>query len=199
MTLFLWLGALGAWLFIVTFVVDGWTRPGYQSSRQPVSAWALGRRGWVQTANFVVCGLAVVVGAVAVADVQDSAVLAMAIGVFGVALVASGVFPMDAMRGYPPGTPDQTPADVSRRHKLHDWAGAVVFLALPVASILATFALPGAVWKAYSALTAAATFAGLLAFGQAWEDDHPRAGLIQRLTIVIGWVWLGLLFSRLAS
>ncbi|WP_262403428.1 DUF998 domain-containing protein [Actinomadura sp. CNU-125] len=133
MTAALWTGAAGTWGFVATFLLDGWTRPGYRPVRHPVSALALGPRGWLQTANFVVCGAAIAVGAVAVGDALDGAVLAGAIAVFGASLVASGVFPMDAMRGYPPGTPDGTPDDTSVRHRLHDWAGAVVFGSLPVA------------------------------------------------------------------
>ncbi|WP_017592058.1 DUF998 domain-containing protein [Nocardiopsis potens] len=194
MTALLWAGALGCWAFIAVFTVDGWTRPGYRPVRHPVSALALGARGWIQTANFVLCGLAVAAGAVALAGALGSTVLAVAVGVFGAALVASGVFPMDPMRGYPPGAPDGTPAEFSARHKMHDRAGALVFTALPTAAVIAAFALPEPAWKAYSGLTAALAAAGLFAFGRSWEEDGPRAGLLQRATIAVGWLWLGLLF-----
>ncbi len=199
MTVLLWVGALSAWLFIVTFALDGWTRPGYRPMRDPVSALALGPRGWLQTANFIVCGLGIAVGSIGAADALDSPLLGAVIAVFGCSLVASGVFPMDAMRGYPPGTPDTTPTDVSMRHKLHDWAGVLVFGSVPVAAIVAAFALPEAGWKWYSALTAAAASVGFVVFGQAWEQDHPRSGLAQRATIVVGWVWLGLVFAHAAG
>lgn len=199
MTALSWFGALGCWLFVVTFLVDGWTRPGYHPVRHPVSALALGRRGWIQTANFLGCGLAVTAGAFALAGAQDSLLLALVVGVFGVALVASGVFPMDAMRGYPPGTPEGTPEETSPAHQRHDWAGAAVFGSLPVAAIIAAFVVPGAGWKGYSALTAAVTLAATVAFGHAWENDHPRTGLVQRAAIVTGWLWLGLLFAHSAG
>ncbi|MDR7384543.1 DUF998 domain-containing protein [Promicromonospora iranensis] len=115
MTFLLWSGALGSWLFIVTFLLDGWTRPGYRPVRHAVSALALGSRGWLQTTNFIVCGLAITAGAVGLASALDSVLLALVVAVFGVALVASGVFPMDPMRAYPPGTPDETPTEVSTR------------------------------------------------------------------------------------
>ena len=198
MTFLLWSGAVGSWLFIVTFLLDGWTRAGYGPVRQPVSALALGSRGWLQTANFIVCGLAITAGAAALAGALDSVLLALVVAVFGLALVASGVFPMDAMRGYPPGTPDETPTEFSERHQWHDRAGVVVFAALPVAAIIAAVVLPGAGWTWYSGLTAAAAGAGLMAFGQAWEEDRPRAGLVQRATIIVGWTWLGLLFLHAA-
>jgi hypothetical protein len=185
-------------LFIATFVLDGWTRPGYRPVRHPVSALALGPRGWLQATNFILCGLALTAASIAVADALGSALLAVVIAVFGVSLVASGVFPMDPMRGYPPGTPDETPSETSLRHKLHDWAGVVVFGSLPVAATVASFVLPEAGWKWYSALTAVAALAGFVAFGQAWEQDHPRAGLVQRATIIVGWAWLGAVFAYAA-
>lgn len=185
----LWAGAVGSWLFIVVFLVDGLTRPGYRPLRQPVSALALGSRGWLQIANFVVCGLLITVGAFALDDV----LLTIAVTVFGVVLVASGVFPMDAMQGYPPGAPEGAPENLSLIHKLHDWAGAAVFSALPVAALIAVFVLPS--WQWYSGLTCAGATAGFLTFGQAWENDSPYTGLIQRATIIVGWSWLGFVFA----
>lgn len=194
MTALLWTGAAGTWLFVVTFVIDGWTRPGYHPVRHPVSALALGPRGWIQTTNFVVCGLAITAGAIALGNV----LLTLAVAVFGLALVASGVWPMDPMRGYPPGTPDDTPPTTSRAHDLHDRFGAVVFTALPAAAAIAAFVLPDTGWRWYSGATAIALVIGLGVFGSAWMRDDPRTGLIQRAKIVVGWVWLGLLFLHTA-
>ncbi|GAA1972226.1 DUF998 domain-containing protein [Isoptericola halotolerans] len=194
----MWVAAVSCWAFVVVFLVDGWTRHGYSSVRQPVSALALGRRGWLQTVNFLVCGAAITTGALVAGADLGNGLLAVVVGVFGVALVASGAFRMDPMRGYPPGTPDTTPEDTSWHHRLHDHAGAVVFTAVPVSAVVATIALPELAWKGYSGVTAFLTGAGLLVFGQAWEDDSPRAGLVQKATIAVGWLWVGLLFVRAA-
>ena len=197
-----WLGALGCGVFVATFVVDGWTRPGYRPVRHGVSALALGPRGWLQTGNFLVCGLAVTAGAAALPGALGSVPLGVMVGVFGLGLVASAVFPMDPMRGYPPGAPEGTPARTSARHRMHEHAGTVVFGSLPVTATVAAFALPGVGWTWYSALTGAATLTGLLVFGEAWQQDDPRVGLLQRLTILVGWTGLGALFvhaARLAS
>ena len=199
MTALLWAGATGALLFPVVFLLDGWTRPGYRPMYHPVSALALGPRGWVQTANFLLCGAAVAGGGLAIAAVLESVLLALVIGGFGLALVASGVFRMDPMRSYPPGTPERDPSEFSFRHTLHDWAGMFVFGLAPLAAFIAVWVVPGTGWTIYSVTTAAAGIAGFVAFGQAWEHDHPRTGLVQRLTIIVGWLWLGLLFLRAAS
>ncbi|GAB2941147.1 DUF998 domain-containing protein [Micromonospora polyrhachis] len=191
-------GVVGTVLFVVTFLVDGLTRPGYDPVRQPVSALALGPRGWVQVTSFVLCGGLITASALGLGQATGSLWLAIAVAVFGLALVASGVFPMDPMRGYPPGTPDETPSELSWRHHVHDGAGIVVFAALPTAAIVAVFALDGEVWRWYSGFTAVAATLLFVGFGQAWEQDSPRTGLIQRVAIIVGWSWLGVLCAQLA-
>lgn len=193
MSLLLAAGSVGTAAFVLTFLIDGATRRGYRPRYHPVSALALGRRGWVQATSFVVNGLLITVSALGIQQATGSVVLPVLVAVFGLSLVASGVFPMDPMRGYPPGTPDGTPRATSRRHQLHDWAGMVVFSSLPAAAVAAAFVLDGAVWVVGSALVAAVLAAGFVRFGSAWEDDDPQTGVVQRVVIVVGWAWLGLL------
>ncbi len=184
-------GITGTALFVVAFLVDGATRPGYHPVRQPVSALALGRRGWLQTANFVVSGLLITAAVPGLYGATGRGWWPAVVAVFGLALVASGVFPMDPMRGYPPGTPDGTPDTVSRPHQLHDFAGAIVFGSLPVAALAAALTLDQPGWAVFSGLAAAGLVALFIWFGAAWERDSPRAGLIQRINIIVGWAWLG--------
>jgi len=192
-------GIVGTALFVVVFLVDGATRPGYRPTYHAVSALARGPRGWIQTANFLVCGLLITVSARGIEFATSSGWLSGAIGVFGLGLVASGIFPMDAMRGYPPGTPEGTPPDFSRAHRWHDWAGFLVFGLVPVAAAAAAFTLDSTAWIVYSGATAVATGIGFVVFGAASEQDHPRAGLIQRIVIVVGWAWLAALCAHLMS
>ncbi|GIJ76508.1 Protein of unknown function [Micromonospora phaseoli] len=193
-----WAGAVGAALFVLVFLVDGWRRPNYSPVRHPVSALALGRRGWVQTANFLVSGSAITAGALAMVFVGPSALTGVVLTAFGLGLVASGVFRMDPMLGYPQGAPAGIPERHSTPHRLHDLAGAVVFLALPLAAAIGAFTLPGTAWKIISGCAAVALFVGLGRFSRAWEEVSPRLGLIQRAVIILGWGWLAALFSALA-
>ncbi|SED78616.1 Protein of unknown function [Ruania alba] len=189
-----WAGATAAVLFMLVFTVDGWTRTGYRPDYHPVSALALGGRGWLQKANFIVCGGGIAIGSLALIEV--SILLTLGIGVFGMALIASGVFTMDPMRSYPPGTPAGNPASFSRRHELHDHAGMVVFATVPIAAGIATFTPQlSDPLRVYSAVIAAVVTVGFLAFGQAWENDSARTGLWQRLTILVGWSWLAVLLA----
>lgn len=199
-------GVVGAALFVLVFVVDGATRPGYRPSYHPVSALSLGERGWVQTTNFVVTGVLMVGAAIgmrlALGSGRGALLVPALIGTFGVALVASGVFPMDPMRGYPPGTPPTTPTTTTRAHVWHDHAGVVVFASLPAACIVATWRFVEAsdpAWAIYSAATAAGSIATLIGFGTGWERDSPRNGATQRLMIVVGWTWVAAVCLRLMS
>src|SRR5690625_2996345 len=172
------IGAAGAILFVVTFLLDGLTRPEYSSVRQPVSALALGGRGWIQTLNFLIHGAAIAIGGIAMTG--DNLLLGMMLGIFGLGLVASGLFRMDPMRGHPPGTPEDDPEEYTGRHKLHDHAGAVVFFSLPVTAAVAAFLMPGVIWTIVSGVVAVVLIFTADAFGKAWERDAPKAGLTQR-------------------
>jgi hypothetical protein len=56
-TLLLWCGAAGAPLFVIAFLIEGATRPGYNPVRLPISLLSLGDLGWTQTANFILDGV----------------------------------------------------------------------------------------------------------------------------------------------
>lgn len=188
-----WVGAVGAVVFVLVFFLDGMTRPGYSPSRHTVSALALGPRGWLQRANFVVCGAAVTGSAVALLVSGDHRMLGLVLTILGLGLVVS-VIPMDPMRGYPPGTPDRDPTEFSTAHSLHDGAGAVVCYALPVISAVSAFALPGVGWTIGALLVTIVLMAALTAFQRAWEQDAPTTGTVQRAVLVPGLVWVAAVF-----
>lgn len=185
-------GAVTAALFPVVCALDGWTRPGYDPRRQPVSALALGPRGRMQTVNFIVAGTGIVVGAVELGRSQPWP--AIAIGVLGCALIASGVWRMDPMRGYPPGTPDTTPDSFSSAHRRHDQAGAIVFGGFPIAA--AVTALTGDDLPIRGASLVVTLVSGFLAarFATAWENDEPDAGRWQRRFLWVAFAWLAAIF-----
>src|SRR5262249_30525864 len=57
-------GATGPVLFWLVVIVDGFTEPGYDARKAFISELALGKHGWVQTANFIVVGLLMLLFAV---------------------------------------------------------------------------------------------------------------------------------------
>jgi hypothetical protein len=195
--------AVGAVTFVAVWAVDGATRAGYRPSQHPVSALALGDRGWVQVANFVLAGVAMAAFAVAVhrtfVDGPAAAWAPALLAACAVGLVASGMFVMDAPAGYPPGTP--IGGGRSWRGALHDVAGLVVFTTLPAAAIVSGVRFRGdhdLRWLGTASigagLLAAAAF---LAFAIVDESGRAGAGLVQRAAIVVGWGWVAAVATTL--
>ena len=184
---------VGSIFFVLVFLVDGATRPGYTASYQPVSALALGSRGWIQTSNFVITGSLMTAAALGAWQTTQSVVASALLAVFGLSLVASGVFPMGLTRGYPPGTSPDTPPNLSTRHRLHDFFGVLVFTSLPASCIAFGLSLSDTSWAVYSFATATVLILLFLVFAAASERDSGLAGLIQRSMILVGWTWIAIL------
>ncbi|MFJ8581326.1 DUF998 domain-containing protein [Micromonospora sp. NPDC093277] len=186
-------GAIGAPLFVIVFLVEGAVRQDYRPLRDQVSGLAIGQRGWVQIANFIICGvlmLALAVGLRRALRPGTVAVVAPVLaGLYALGLIASGVFVTDPRDGYPPTSPSGQAAAHTWHGDAHNVAGTVVFLALPVLCfvVAAWFTRRSRqwLWAAYSVATGVAMLA--LIQGLAVED---HGGLYQRLTIVAGWGWL---------
>lgn len=125
-------------------------------------------------------------------------------GIFGLALLFSGIFNMDPMQGYPAGAPSGIYSDVSWQHLMHVVFGIVVFLSLPLVCFVFArrFAKQPARrrgWTLYSTLTGLALLALFFIFGTAWENDSPVGGLIQRAMLIIGLGWASLLSVHLSK
>lgn len=200
-------GVVGPLLFIVVFLIEGATRPGYSAWRNFVSQLATGQGGWVQVANFIVCGLLVLGFAVglrrALVGARASVVAPVLLGAFAVALLVAGVFVTDPALGYPPGA-----QVVHTPHGLiHGLAGLAAFTLLAAASFAMAWRFardPGSGgWTLYSALTgllivvcfiASNTFSVMDAQGSL---PNAPTGFVQRLAIIGGWSWITMVALRL--
>jgi hypothetical membrane protein len=195
-------GVVGPALFIVTFLADGATRPGYDPWRNFVSSLATGDRGWIQIANFLVwsvLALALSIGLLRRRIVGPGAVIAL----YAASIALAGIFVTDPSLGYPPGaTPEHT-----THSQLHSVAALAAFLlnAIAAAATAAHF-VSDRRWLAfvrYSVLTGFAVLALFLGSAVlpvldargAWPN--APAGLVQRLSIVVGLTWFSLLALRL--
>jgi Protein of unknown function (DUF998) len=198
-------GAVGPSFFVALFLIEGATRHGYDSLRQPVSALALGDGGWVQRTGFVVAG-ALSLGFAATLWMAPTSLVGMRwvaflLGLYSVGLVGSGVFVTDPVGGYPPGTP--VPSQPSVTGLLHGLFSLLVFVPLFAACLAAAGLYAGAglaAWSAYSALSGLAFGTGFVLFGKAMSSSGRLgriAGLLQRATIVIGWAWIAVLALHL--
>lgn len=135
-------GALAGPVFAVSAVVQMLTREGFDITRHPISQLATGGLGWIQIMTFVVAGL----GGLALAagirrtdrGVPRRRVLPICVAVFGIGLIAAGLFPMDPENGFPAGTPDRPVDEMSWHSIAHSVSAAVAFTALAVAAIVMT-------------------------------------------------------------
>ena len=192
-------GMIAGPLFVVVFLIEGATRPDYDPLRHPVSSLALGPFGWTQTVNFIVAGLLTLAFAIGLARLPGARQKAGAVlvGIWAVGLVGAGAFVTDAISGYPPGTPAM-PEEVTTTGALHDLFSVPAFFALGTACfVLATGG--GWRWAVYSVLSGVALLITFFVSGVGFEQTEgvvDVAGLWQRVSVTIGWVWLTLLAMR---
>ena len=132
-------GALAGPLFAVLATGQVLLRDGFDLRRHPLSLLATGGPGFVQVANFVLAGIGVLCLAVAVRRTIPDGVgrrwLAPLIAIFGLGLVASGVFVMDPENGFPIGTPEGLAPVMSWHGIAHIVAATVAFTGLAAASL----------------------------------------------------------------
>jgi hypothetical protein len=158
-------GVVAGPLFVAAVVIQEATRAGFDPKEHPLSLLSLGDLGWIQITNFVVCGLLATASAVGVRRAlhpgRASTWGPILFGVYGVGLVWGGVFVADPAFGFPPGTPDGAPAEMSWHGILHGIAPAAAGIALVAACFV--FARRFAArhkrgWVAYCVATAVADF-----------------------------------------
>jgi hypothetical membrane protein len=125
-------GVLAGPVYLVTALVQGLLRPGFDLMHDDVSLLSNGSLGWIQIANFIVTGAFVIAGAAGMARALGSSSSwgPRLLGVYGLGLVAAGIFVADPMNGFPAGTPAGRPEAISLHGILHIAVAAVGFLCL---------------------------------------------------------------------
>lgn len=200
-------GAISPILFIAVFLVEDATRPGYNAWRAMVSALSLSSQGWVQIANFLICGVLMLGFAVGLRQVLQSgkgAVLGpLLLGIFGLSLIIAGIFVTDPGLGYyPPGT-----SSAQTLHgTIHGMNAPLAFGSLTVAMlVLARRFARDPAWRgwAWYSVASAILFVGFFiaslvaaVLDQKGVVPNAPAGLLERLAIIIGWSWIALLALR---
>ncbi len=189
-------GAVAAPAFVAAFTVEGAKRRGYDPLREPVSALALGPRGLTQRINFIATGCLMVAYAAGLrrAATGRSRTGPSLVAAFGIGLIGAGVFVTGPT---PSASASLTTTERPTLHAaLHDAFGLVVFGALAgaCAAFARQFAAAGRRgWALYSGASGLLVALGVGMFGRGFGGAEPLArvgGLVQRLTITIGWGWL---------
>jgi Protein of unknown function (DUF998) len=137
-------GGIGAVLFTAVYLIEGFTRPGYDAWLQPISSLSLGPGGWVQQVNFVVFGALSLLSAVGwyrlLLPWRALLWFPLFQGISGLCLIGTGVFSLDPLPGYPPGATPGPSTLHARLHTIFAWA-IIISLAL------GCFSLGGYLWR----------------------------------------------------
>jgi hypothetical protein len=196
-------GAIGPLLFILVFLAEDLTRPGYSPWRNFVSALSLSNQGWEQIANFLICGVLAFCFAFGLHQEFRTGPGRiwgpLLLGTFGLSLIVAGLFVTDPAQGYPPGV-----ASTQTLHGIiHGTNAPIAFGSLTAAIfVMARRFLRDPVWRKWGMYS---LFTGLLciicfvaSLTAAVLDENgvlpnAPAGLFERISIIGGWAWISLL------
>jgi hypothetical protein len=184
---------------VATLLIEGATRRGYDPVRLQVSYLSLGDQGWIQIANFCVCGVLAIFFAwglrQALQSGRGSLLGPLLIAAYGLGLIVSGVFVTDAAYGYPPGTPPGVARATTFHGLLHVIPGVPLTFGSPILACL-LFAWrfwrenTTRSWAIYSLSTP------LLVVAAQIVVPESSMGLAQRIAIILLEVWLAALAAR---
>ena len=194
--LLLWAGVVGPLLFVVVLLIEGATRPGYNAWQTFGSLLSLGDQGWMQITNFIVCGVLALGFAIGLRQVLHSGKGAVwgpiLLGLWGLLLITAGIFVTDPGQGYPVGIAPL--ANPTGHGIIHALSGLAIFIVVPIAAFVMIGRFAGDPtwrgWALYSLLTGCIMIVSF--FLSQLPGSSRLAGLLQRVGIIAGWVWVSL-------
>ncbi len=191
-------GLIAGPIYTATALSQVITRDGFDLTRHPLSMLSVGDLGWIQIANFVLGGSLAIAFAIGLRrvtrDGRGSTWGPLLIGIYGLGLIAGGIFVPDPALGFPPGTPDGIPTVWSWHSTAHAFAPPIAFTALVIACVVFArrFARDGERgWAAYSVVTAVVAL--LLSAFPSQEGMSVRLAI----AVVLGWAWVSAFALRL--
>lgn len=137
----LWAAGIAAGpLFLAASFAQGSTRDGFDFTRNAFSQLSLGGLGWIQVTVFLLTGLLIIGGAIAIRpalrDMPGETWVPRLLGAFGASFLVAGVFRADPGAGFPAGTPEDRVTSMSAHGAVHMFSGAIGYLALCAAFLL---------------------------------------------------------------
>jgi len=190
-------GVIAGPVYIAAWLTQATTRPGFSLRADAASLLANGRLGWIQVANFLGAGVMAVAASIgigrALRGVRGGAWAKRLVALFGLGIVAAGLFKADPMEGFPAGTPAGPAQHTTWHGSLHYVVGGIGFLGL----IAATFVLARVFLRAGSngwariSIASGAAFLAANVLGAVLGSQHEVASNLT-LTggIVVAWLWL---------
>jgi hypothetical protein len=195
-------GVLAGPLYVIVVLAQALLRPGFSLAHDDASLLSNGSLGWIQIANFLVTGAMVIAFAIGMRRAMTGGRSALwgplLIGVYGLGLIAAGIFVADPMYGFPPGTAAGRPAVITTHGILHIAAAGIGFLCLVAAcfALARRFAREGRrSWMWFSLATGIAFLAAFA--GLASGSDSPVIVLAFWAALLLAWAWIAALSVRL--
>lgn len=199
-------GLIGCPSFVVAFLIEGATRADYNAFRHPISSLSIGEFGWMQVANFILTGSLLFAFAIGLQRALRNTLRVsigtrwapLLLGLVAIGLIGAGIFTTDPVYGYPPDAPLLL-AQTSIQGHLHDLFSIFVFIGLPSACFVLRrrfAALGKGRWAMYSTFTGVAMLVTFVLAGLGFKQISgfvAFAGIYQRLSITIGWLWITVL------
>lgn len=182
-------GVVAGPFYLVFALTLALTRQGFDLSKHPLSLLTLGDGGWLQTLNFALTGIMVMVagwGMLRAVERRGRSAGAAVI-VAGAAIALAGVFRPDPIAGFPPGVEET----MSASGMLHLALGMIEFVAFTVAALLLArfFSTPGEKSRAMLSRLAGILIVVAFAAGAALSAGPAGVALLW-LAVVVSFAWL---------
>ena len=194
-------GVIAPLLNSVVILVLGAIRPGYNAWIVPDSNLELGEGGWIQITNYLVTGALLLAFAIGMRlrlrTGRGSTWGPILLGIYGLTFIGAGIFVTDPVLGYPPGASSA----LTVHGAIHILFGLLQFTSLIAACFVLAqrdAALEKRGWSWYAVATGLLVAASYVAFVLTFKllDGGPT-GLIERVGIIGGGMWIALLAIRL--
>jgi Protein of unknown function (DUF998) len=188
-------GVIAGPFYVIVVLAQALLRPGFDLIRDDASLLSNGSLGWIQIANFVVTGVMVLACAVGVRRALTGGPAVTwaprLLALYGLGLIAAGIFVADPMNGFPPGTPAGRPASISLHGMLHIVAAGIAFLCLIAACFVLARRFAALDQRRWATVSRATGVLFLLGFaGVASGSSSPVIVLGFWLALLVVWGWL---------
>lgn len=183
-------GIIAGPFYLVFGLALALTRPGFELTRDALSLLLIGDLGWLQWLNLVLSGLMTIAAAIGLLRAPTwSRTAATLVGVLGVCVVLSALFPPDATEAFPPGAGG---GEFTTSGVLHLVFGGLGFISAGAAAIIAgswfrRHTLLGPAWSRIAGVVIIVAFVAGGALGAL-----PAGVALLWLTVLTTWTWLAL-------
>lgn len=191
-------GAVSGPLFILAVLGQSLINPGFHLGTHLISLLSIGPYGYLQIANFGLCGVLNVLFAMGVWRVlhggPSGTFAPIFIGLHGVLLVLVAVFVTDPSNGFPPGS--VAPTTPSTHGAIHAFGALWVFIANAAALAVFTrhfIAHLERLWAGYSGVSAVAML--VIFFSSFGASSVP----LLDISLVIGWMGLSIIAVKVLA